>query len=446
MSKGKFTSIPTTVEAQIRTRARNLPIHQCYVNKDWEESQQAIILISRKHTNGNISLGRFNVDLKLFGVKDCSYKFNESPRLMDEIIKAMNNLWMECDYHLVHNIIYAGLEFANDYGFAPNKYFKTAQYFLEEDTDDIPIIDIPLGDDGVPVLVVPYGESGQREISILNKTAGADYKVIYLDKDGKPAFKERTYMEIFNEVLETGIDQYTKKNPDNPDSPDSIRETQVLVDLIYLLKVFTDEEKKQVDLEFEHLVKDPRHTLDDKPVNSYEEELDQSVRHFMKGEIDQASAEMRKVIDRHPDEPLLWDIFLNNLSIDSDVVDEDVVKEAYARFPDHPCIKAWYAEWLAQEDHTDEVFALFDNIPGLDALTTENRHINADAFTSFCFAYALAWLQRKDILRAEPYYLFIARLDFNFRLGEYIQEKMTDLKREKIQELLDAGMFGDKTE
>ena len=436
----KPVSIPTTVEAQIRTRARNLPIYQCYVNKDWEESQFATIVVTRKHTNGNITMGNYLVDLKLLGVKDCSYRFNESPLRLDEILEKDPDMLEECDYVLIHNIIYAGLEFAEDYGFAPHKNYKTAQYILEEDTDDIPMKEIPLGDEGIPVLEVPYGESGQREMTILNKITD-DYRVMFLDKEGNPEVPERTYMEILNEVLKTGIDGYTEIHGY---SDSSARETQVMIDLIHLTKVYTDDEKDMIDIEFDRIAKDPRLTMTtDEPVADYEEELRRAVYYFDEGEIDKASIEFRKVINRHSEDPLLWDVFLYNLSIDSDMVDDDAVEEAYSRFPDHPVIKAWYVEWLAQEDRTDEVFALFDNVPGLDALTTENSFISLNVLTSFCYAYAVSWLQKEDVLHAEPYYQVIVRLGLNYRIGEYIQQKMTDLKRKKINEMIDNGMIAD---
>lgn len=437
-----MNKIPTTVEAQIRTRARNLPIYQCYINRDWEASQRANMMIVRKHTNGNISLGNFLVDLKLFGVRECNYKFNQSPLLLEQILKKFDDYWMECEYQLAHNIIYAGLEFAEDYGFAPHKNFKTAQYLLEKDTDDIPVIDVPLGDNGVPLLEIPYGETGQHEISILNKTAGADYRVVYLDKDGKPEPDEHTYMEIYNEMLEKGLDNYERKRPNEPDAPDSIRETQAIFDLIYFSKVYTTEEKEQIFREFEHITNDPRLVMaNDDNVNDYEQELDLSVKYFIDGNTEKASAEIRKVIDCHSDDPILWDIFLYNLSVDSEKVDEEVVKEAYSLYPNHPVIKAWYTEWLAQEDRTDEIFTLLNNIPGLDALTTENRPVSIHALTSFCFAYAMAWLRKNDITRAEPYYQIIIRLGLDNRIGKNIQEKMTNLKREKVQEMSDAGRF-----
>jgi len=442
MSKGKIISIPTSVEAQIRTRARNLPIDKCYISKNWEKTRDANFIIVRKHTNGNITMGIFRVDLRLRCVRECTYEFNESPLRLDELLERFPNLFEECDYNLAHNIILAGVEFAEDYGFSPHKNFKTAQYILEEDTDDIPVIEIPLGDNGIPVLVIPYGETCEREMAILNKTAGDNYNVVYLDKDGKPKIEESTYMEIFNEVLETGVDEYMNKSGDSQ----SKTETQVLVDLIYIARVFTEEEREQIDNEFERIIKDTRLTMAYTPEKDYEEELEQALDYFIDGKTDEAIAESRKVIGKYPEEPLLWDIFLYNLSIDSDKVDVDAVKEAFSLFPEHPNIKAWYSEWLAQEDRVDEIFALFNHLPGLDALTTEYTFINDRALTSFCFAYTMAWLNKKDLLRAEPYYQVIARLGLDYRMGGYIQTIITDLKRIKIKEMAEAGMFGDDGE
>ena len=72
MKKGKIISMPTTVEAQIRTRARSLPIDRCFVSSDWEESKSANVIVTRKHVNGNITYGIYLVDLLLLGVQACS--------------------------------------------------------------------------------------------------------------------------------------------------------------------------------------------------------------------------------------------------------------------------------------------------------------------------------------------------------------------------------------
>ena len=443
MSKEKPNSIPTSLEAQIRTRARNLPIHKCYVNHNWQEVQRVTILITRKHTNGNITFGYYLVDLKLRGVKDCICKFNESPLKTDEHIKRRPEMYEECDYSLVHNIIHAGLEFAADYGFEPHKDFKTAQYVLEEDTDDIPLMEIPLGDNGVPVLELHPEESGLRELAILKKTAGDNFHIVYLDEKGNPKRPERSYIEIVDDVLKIGIEAYLDKCRDTLSS----MECQVINDLLYIVKVFTEEEQTWIDEEFDRVIKDPRLFIKEIELeDGFEEELALSIRYFEEGKTDKAYAETRKVIDRHPENPMLWNTLLYNVSIGSEEVDQEAVQEAYSRFPEHPVIKAWYAEWLAQEDREDEIFTLFNHLPALDALTTENIRIDPSAVPSFCFAYAMAWLSKKDILRAEPYYQIIVRLELDYRLGDYIQFIMTEMKKEKIKEMADAGMFSDDEE
>jgi len=434
MSKGKPNSIPTSVEAQIRTRARNLPIHKCYVNKNWQESQMANIMITRKHTNGNITIGSYIVDLKLRGVKDCVYKFNESSVQTDEFVKRYPEMYQECDYNLVHNIIYAGLEFAGEYGFEPHKDFKIAQYILEEDTDDIPLMEIPLGDDGIPVLELRYGESGQRERALLKKTAGDNFRVVVFDKEGNPQHEERTYMEVLDEMMKTGLDKFISKRGGEINSN---IEMQVLNDMLYIIAVYTDEEKTQIDELTNLIITDQRLRMqdDNQPEIKYEQELALFLKYIEEEKTDKAYAEFRKVIDKNPDDPMLWYLLLKNHSLDSEIVDEETVKEAYSRFPEDIVVKAWYAEWLVQEERADEVFALFNHQPGLDALTTENIPINVSALPSFSFAYAMAWLQKGDILHAEPYYQVIIRLQLDYRMGIDIQELMYDLRRKKLDEI-----------
>ena len=432
-------SIPTTVEAQIRTRARNLPIDTCFLSKDWEKSQEANIIITRKHTNGNLTAGIFRVDLKLRGIMECTYRFNETQLWLDDILKRYPNLHEECEYNLAHNIIYAAWTFAKDYGFEPHKNFKTAQFILEEDTDDIPLIEIPLGKNGIPVLEIPFGEECQREIAILKKTAGADFRIVYLDKDGQPEPQERTYTESLNEAFEIGFDKFIEKYSDS----NSFLEYQVITDLLYVDKAYSVEEQTQIDIETNVIIQDPRLQLKhDQPEDDHEEELAPSVKYFEEGKTDKAIVEFRKLISKYPDDPYLWSVFLHNLAAAYDIVDEETVKEAYSRFPDHPVIKAWYAEWLAQEKQYDGVFTFFNHAPGLNALTQEDTFISFSVLPSFCFAYAMAWLDKKEVMRAEPYYQIIVRFGFNYGLGDTVQKMMVELKREKLNEMLEAGLFG----
>jgi hypothetical protein len=80
-------------------------------------------------------------------------------------------------YILAHNIVYAGLEFAEEYGFKPHKDFTSiTRFMLEEDTEDVELIDIECGKDGKPFYVSgPYDDDLKirKIIAQLEKTAGA---------------------------------------------------------------------------------------------------------------------------------------------------------------------------------------------------------------------------------------------------------------------------------
>ncbi len=174
--RGKTVKM-TSPESYIRQRARTLPIHECWINPEWEEPGIASIMVSRKHTNGNLTAGLYLVDLKCLGVKDAQYFFNISPLEYKNLlsIRGEANQPENVDYTLVHNIIYAGIEFAEDYGFKPHKDFLVAKYILEEDTEDIEFIDITCGENGMPFFMRGPLESEMdtaRIIAQLEKTAG----------------------------------------------------------------------------------------------------------------------------------------------------------------------------------------------------------------------------------------------------------------------------------
>ena len=176
-NKGKVVHM-LSPENYIRKKVRILPIHECRINSDWEESGVASIIIAREHTNENITYCLYLVDLYCLGVKDSFFQFNisetEYKKFLEKLEKEMD---METtDYVLVHNIILSGIEFAEEFGFSPHKDFTSVtQYMLEEDTDDIELIEIECGKDGKPLYVQGPFEStatANKIIKQLEHTAG----------------------------------------------------------------------------------------------------------------------------------------------------------------------------------------------------------------------------------------------------------------------------------
>lgn len=141
-------------ENYVKTKARNLPIGDCYINKDWKESGLASIFVSRKHSNGNVTLGIYLVDTYARGTKDTLFKFNIIHSEFEAIIKREHGAELILiEYVLAHNIIYGANAYAEEHGFKVNKAFNLTQYILEEDTEDIALIEIEFGKDGKPLYI-----------------------------------------------------------------------------------------------------------------------------------------------------------------------------------------------------------------------------------------------------------------------------------------------------
>ncbi|GHT08536.1 hypothetical protein FACS189426_04370 [Bacteroidia bacterium] len=181
MSKKKTTSKTQELspEKYIRQKSQNLPIFKCWINTGWDDEKFAQIIISRKHANGNLTACVYLTDLACLGVKDTDYFFNVPVETLEEKLNQNPSMkFDEISYPLAHNIIYAAIEFAEEYGFEPHKdYTQTTYFFLEEDTDDIPLIEIECGSkkDRKPLYINAGHDSPARAkqiIAQLEKTAG----------------------------------------------------------------------------------------------------------------------------------------------------------------------------------------------------------------------------------------------------------------------------------
>lgn len=158
----------------IETRARNLPIYKCIVNKDWQEARIADVVVMRQHVNGNITAGIYLVDLACLGIKDTFYFFNVTEEEIIEKFSSAPVMFEEIDYALAHNIIYAAHDFAMEFDIHPHPGFAITKYILEEDNEDVPLIDIAVGDerDGKPHLIVRQPGQYADALAKLKKYAG----------------------------------------------------------------------------------------------------------------------------------------------------------------------------------------------------------------------------------------------------------------------------------
>ncbi len=186
-------------ENYIRQKARTLPVYECIVNSDWEDSRLVQLSIARQHTNGNITVVFYLVDLLCLGIKDTHFMFNVSKSEYREQFEKHDGQmsFQPINYELAHNIVYAGLEFAEDYGIKPHKDFtSTTRFMLEEDTEDIDLIDIECGRNGVPVYMRGFFDDDatvQRTLAQLERTAGPGNYIFLNDDEDLDEFDDDEY-------------------------------------------------------------------------------------------------------------------------------------------------------------------------------------------------------------------------------------------------------------
>ncbi len=239
-------------EKYIKQKARTLPIYECWVNSEWAEDGLANITVARQHTGGNFTLGLYLIDTKCLGVKDANYFFNMSPveyrEFLDHQREAMDI--ENIDYKLAHNIIFAGLEYADDYDFKPHPDFAVAKYILEDDTDDIELIEIGCGDDeGNPIYVRGPLDNNVRAAEIiahLEKTAGPDNFTFIDGREGTEWENEH-----FDEDYDVDEDDWERFEALEELSPKE--KLEKLLDYLQRMEELSDEEGQEM-LEITELV------------------------------------------------------------------------------------------------------------------------------------------------------------------------------------------------
>lgn len=179
-------------ENYIRQKARNLPIYVCKVNASWEQESMAEVLVARSHANGNITLCFYLVDLGCLGVKDSFFRFNISMDEYEEMLEKFEREMpmRDISYTLAHNIIYGGVEYAEELGFKPHKdYTSVTRFMLEEDTDDVELMEIKMGGkDGKPLYVNSGFDSETKVkqiIAQLEKAVGVGNFTYIIQADGE---------------------------------------------------------------------------------------------------------------------------------------------------------------------------------------------------------------------------------------------------------------------
>lgn len=168
-------------------RAGDLPIVECVISKGWQERGLAHILLVRREREKRVTAAGYYVDLLCLGLKSTAllpnmeeeeYRRSIKPNVFTDPVEFEN-----CLPSVAKAVVLGSIEFAEKYGFRPNKRWPQTKYFLEGIEADFD--SVTFGRDGNPCLVVRRNESAAGAIARLERTAGpGNYTVVEAPSEG----------------------------------------------------------------------------------------------------------------------------------------------------------------------------------------------------------------------------------------------------------------------
>jgi len=344
-------------ENYIRKKARSLPVYECLVNTDWEEQGIAHVIVARNHTNGNITACIYLVDLLCLGIKNTQYLFNIPESEYQEMKDSMEHIEFEpVSYSLAHNIVFAGLEFAEEYEFKPHKDFTSiTQYQLEEDTDDIELIDIECGKDGKPFYVNGPNEDQAKINQILaqlKRTAGpGNYDFLIEDEDEEFDGDNEFELMSIGEQRRLFKRLYDRRDDLNDDEDEQLRQlTEHVISNIVSPELVDQYSEEYLD-DFDFEVTDDVFTeemlgLPNQMLSVGTCELFTQVYETASDDPEAAKILLNDFKNETPENPASLFLELIILRAEEAPEYEEKVQEYYSRFPEYPLLKILQSSFL----------------------------------------------------------------------------------------------------
>lgn len=206
------TTAPPKTDKQylLSGMARRLPIAECWINPNWQESGLATVVVARQHKNGNFTVGTYLIDVFCLGLKQTAFFVNDTNDdyqfTVDRLFEIQEK--SKTDYVLAHNVIYGGIAYAEDLGLKPaDNDWALSQYILDVDDDAVELLDLTFGKDGQPFYVAGPYDKPVNVIAKLEKAVGAgSFYYIAYDREQDPL----SYLDLDDDDDE----------PDDDDKPD----------------------------------------------------------------------------------------------------------------------------------------------------------------------------------------------------------------------------------
>src|SRR5260221_8918392 len=159
-------------------RAREFPLYECWINANWQTDDLGLvqIVLARQQPDGDICFGVYLVDKFCLGLKNTFARAGFSrARYHDEvpgkIFREMKS--MQCPVELAHQVIYASIDYAAQFGFSPEKDYALTQYLLAPRGELDEPYDLTFGKNGKPFFVAGPIDNEESILQQLEETAGS---------------------------------------------------------------------------------------------------------------------------------------------------------------------------------------------------------------------------------------------------------------------------------
>jgi hypothetical protein len=157
-------------------RARTFPLLECWISATWQQDEPGLveIIVAREQPDGNLCLGIYLVDKLCLGLKN-TFARTDVPRshYKQEVSAIFSQEEpVACPPELAHQMIYASIEYAAQFGFTPEKDFSLTEYILAPRGEFPETYELEFGRNGKPFFIAGPHDNVKQILRQLEKTAG----------------------------------------------------------------------------------------------------------------------------------------------------------------------------------------------------------------------------------------------------------------------------------
>ncbi|MFQ6037019.1 MAG: hypothetical protein ACE5L7_12015 [Candidatus Aminicenantales bacterium] len=154
--------------------AKHYPLHECLIDKEWQDRGLAQILLSRRQPNNKLIFGVYLVDTYCLGLRNTFCNADISPEEYQrmKLTTFREAVLVPCSPEKVCKIIFGAVEYARGLGFTPHRDFALSRLVLEGLAEKECDFELEFGREGKPLYIAGLHDDFNTIIETLKKNVG----------------------------------------------------------------------------------------------------------------------------------------------------------------------------------------------------------------------------------------------------------------------------------